>query len=120
VTVDLDTARERLLAERARVLDEVQSLHDDLAQSLEEATDEDGNDSHLGDSATETLDREMEQSLEENAEHLLASIDAALKRIQDGTYGICERCGRPIGEERLEALPYATKCIECKKLEERG
>jgi DnaK suppressor protein len=62
----------------------------------------------------------MEQSLEENAEHLLASIDAALKRIQDGTYGVCERCGRPIGEERLEALPYATKCIECKKLEERG
>jgi RNA polymerase-binding transcription factor len=120
VTVDLDTARERLLAERARVLDEVQTLHDDLARSLEEATDEDGNDSHLGDSATETLDREIEQSLEENAEHLLASIDAALTRIQEGTYGICERCGRPIGEERLEALPYATKCIECKRLEERG
>jgi RNA polymerase-binding protein DksA len=62
----------------------------------------------------------MEQSLEENAEHLLASIDAALKRVEVGTYGICERCGRPIGDERLEALPYATKCIECKRLEERG
>jgi DnaK suppressor protein len=120
VTVDLDTARERLLAERTRVLDEVQTLHEDLSHSLEDATDEDGNDSHLGDSATETLDREIEQSLEENAEHLLASIDAALKRVEDGTYGICERCGRPIGDERLEALPYATKCIECKRLEERG
>jgi len=108
------------MAERARVVDEVQSLQDDLARSLEDATDEDGNDSHLGDSATETLDREIEQSLEENAEHLLASIDAALERIDNGTYGICERCGKPIGEERLEALPYATKCIECKRLEERG
>ncbi len=108
------------MAERARVVDEVQSLQDDLSRSLEDATDEDGNDSHLGDSATETLDREIEQSLEENAEHLLASIDAALERIDNGTYGICERCGRPIGEERLEALPYATKCIECKRLEERG
>jgi DnaK suppressor protein len=116
----MDAAKERLMAERARVVDEVQSLQDDLARSLEDATDEDGNDSHLGDSATETLDREIEQSLEENAEHLLASIDAALERIDNGTYGICERCGKPIGEERLEALPYATKCIECKRLEERG
>jgi RNA polymerase-binding protein DksA len=108
------------MTERARVLDEMQTLHDDLAHSLEDATDEDGNDSHLGDSATETLDREIEQSLEENAEHLLANIDSALQRIEAGTYGICERCGQPIGEERLEALPYATKCIDCKRLEERG
>jgi DnaK suppressor protein len=58
--------------------------------------------------------------LEDNAEHLLSSIDAALARIEDGTYGRCERCGEPIAEERLEALPYATRCIECKRLEERG
>jgi len=62
----------------------------------------------------------MEQSLEDNAEHLLASIESALARLDDGTYGRCERCGQPISEERLEALPYATRCIECKRLEERG
>jgi DnaK suppressor protein len=54
------------------------------------------------------------------ATHLLASIDSALARLDEGTYGRCERCGRPISEERLEALPYATRCIECKRLEERG
>jgi DnaK suppressor protein len=120
VSVDLEQARERLLAERDRVTAELDELRDDLGTSLEEATDEDGIDSHPADSATETLDREVEQGLEDNAERLLAAIDAALKRVEDGTYGICERCGRPIDAARLEALPHATKCIECKRLEERG
>jgi RNA polymerase-binding transcription factor len=120
VSVDLDAARDRLIAERTRVTAEVAAWQDDLSHSIEDSMDEDGNDSHLADSATETVDREIEQSLEENAEHLLASIDAALGRIEDGSYGRCERCGEAISEERLEALPYATKCIECKRLEERG
>ena len=120
MSVDTNAVRERLQAERERVLAEVQALRDDLSHSIEDAMDEDGNDSHLADSATETLDREMEQSLEDNAEHLLGRIDAALARIDEGTYGRCERCGEAIGEERLEALPYATRCIECKRLEERG
>ena len=120
MSVDTNAARERLQAERERVLAEMQSLRDDLSHSIEDLVDEDGNDSHLADSATETLDREMEQSLEDNAEHLLAHIDSALARLDEGTYGRCERCGEPIAEERLEALPYATRCIECKRLEERG
>jgi DnaK suppressor protein len=120
LSVDTNAARERLQAERERVLAEVQSLRDDLSHSIEDLVDEDGNDSHLADSATETLDRGMEQSLEDNAENLLAHIDAALTRLDEGTYGRCERCGQPIAEERLEALPYATRCIECKRLEERG
>jgi DnaK suppressor protein len=120
LSVDTNAARERLQAERERVLAEVQSLRDDLSHSIEDLVDEDGNDSHLADSATETLDRGMEQSLEDNAENLLAHIDAALARLDEGTYGRCERCGQPIAEERLEALPYATRCIECKRLEERG
>ncbi|HEX2588890.1 MAG TPA: TraR/DksA C4-type zinc finger protein [Gaiellales bacterium] len=120
MSVDTNAARERLQAERERVLAEVQSLRDDLSHSIEDLVDEDGNDSHLADSATETLDRGMEQSLEDNAENLLAHIDAALARLDEGTYGRCERCGQPIAEERLEALPYATRCIECKRLEERG
>ena len=120
MTVNIDSARDRLMAERHRVTAEMQALQDDLSHSLEDQTDEDGNDSHLADSASETVDREIEQSLEVNAEHLLACIDAALGRIDAGTYGKCERCAELISEERLEALPYATKCIECKRLEERG
>jgi RNA polymerase-binding transcription factor len=118
--VDIEAARRRLESERERVLEARQNLLDDTSRSMEDAIDEDGNDSHLADSASETLDREMELTLGDNAEHLLESIDAALARIDAGTYGNCERCGRPIAADRLEALPWATKCIECKRLEERG
>jgi DnaK suppressor protein len=118
--VDIDAARRRLAGERARVLDERKRMEDDVARPFEDASDDDGSDSHMGDSASDTLAREMNLSLEENADRLLSEIDAALGRIDAGTYGQCERCGRPIDSERLEALPYATKCITCKRLEEKG
>ena len=51
---------------------------------------------------------------------MLAAIDAALNRIEDGTFGTCTNCGKPIGEDRLAAIPWATTCIDCKRLEERG
>ena len=69
-------------------------------------------DNHLADTATATYDRELDYTLEENSEHVLAEIDAALQRIEDGTYGICTNCGKPIADERLEALPWATLCID--------
>ena len=77
-------------------------------------------DNHAGDVATATFDREMASSLEENSNHVLTEIDAALARIDAGTYGVCERCGKPIDEERLEALPWATLCIDDKRKQERG
>jgi RNA polymerase-binding protein DksA len=120
VTVDIEAVKRRLTEEREGILDERRRLVEDTSRSMEEAVDEDGNDSHLADSASETLDRGIELSLEDNAEHLLAAIDAALERVDAGTYGQCERCAKPIAQERLEALPWATKCIECKRLEERG
>jgi DnaK suppressor protein len=70
--------------------------------------------------ATATLDREIDYTLEENSERLLAAIDSSLQRIDDGTYGTCQSCGQPIGAERLDALPYSTQCIDCKRKEERG
>src|SRR3954466_12599634 len=120
MTVDIDSARDRPLAGGHAGPPGMQARQAGLWPSLEDQTDEDGNDSHLADSASETVDREIEQSLEDNAEHLLGRIDAALGRIEAGSYGKCGRCGEPISEERLEALPYATKCIACKRLEERG
>ncbi|MGH3048103.1 MAG: TraR/DksA family transcriptional regulator, partial [Gaiellaceae bacterium] len=83
-------------------------------------TEEETYDNHLADSATATLNREIDYTLEENSEHVLSSIDEALLRIENGTYGICVRCGSPIAEERLEAIPYATRCIDCQRLAERG
>ena len=47
-------------------------------------------------------------------------VEGALERIEAGTYGTCQRCGKPISEERLEALPYAELCIDCKRAVERG
>ena len=68
--------------------------------------------------AGQRLDRYL-ASLEENAEHVLSEIDAALQRIEDGTYGTCTHCDGRIPEERLEALPWATLCIDCQREQER-
>jgi DnaK suppressor protein len=119
VSVDIEAVKRRLVAERTGILEERRRLLEDTSRSAE-ATDEDGTEGHTAGASSETLDREVSLSLEDNAEHLLAAIDSALARVEAGTYGNCDRCGEVIGRERLEALPWATKCIECKRLEERG
>jgi RNA polymerase-binding protein DksA len=118
--MDTDRFREALLEERRRVEAAIQNLHDENPGSLaEDAGEETAYDNHLADTATETYDRELDYTLEENSEHVLADIHAALKRIEEGTYGICTNCGKPIAVERLEALPWATLCIDCKRDGER-
>ncbi len=74
----------------------------------------------LADSATQTYIRELDGGLEENADHLILEVVAALKRIEDGTYGTCVVCGKSIGVERLQAVPWATLCIDDKRAQERG
>jgi RNA polymerase-binding protein DksA len=113
--IDTDRFRTILLEERRRVLDAISYLHEEMPGSLEDETEEMPIDNHLAETASATLDREIDYTLENNSEHVLAEIDAALKRIEGGTYGICPTCGRPIDEERLEAIPYTTQCIECKR-----
>ena len=102
------------------MVDAIEYLHKENPGSLEDKKQDDASESHLADTATETIDREIDDTLEENSENVLAAIDAALQRIQDGTYGKCVNCGKEIGEERLAALPWATLCIDCRRLEERG
>jgi len=118
--IDTNRFREALLEERGRVAAAIENLHEENPGSL---TDESGEeavfDNHLGDTATVTYDRELDYTLEENAEHVLADIDAALQRIEEGTYGICTSCGKQISEERLEARPWATLCIDCQRERER-
>ena len=118
--IDTDRFRQALLAERRRAADAIQNLHDENPGTLaEEAGEETAYDNHLGDTATVTFDRELDYTLEESEEQKLAAIDAALARIDDGTFGTCETCGNPIGEERLEAMPWATQCIDCRRKAER-
>jgi RNA polymerase-binding transcription factor len=118
----LDLARFRgvLESERDRLLHARQAVHHD-GSLLEETGDlAIGSGDHIADSATETYLRELDEGLEENADHLLGAIGAALERIEDGTYGLCSACGGPIGEARLEAVPYATLCIEDQRALERS
>ena len=65
------------------------------------------------------FDHELDDSLEENADQIVREIDVALGRIEDGSYGTCARCGQEIPSERLDAVPYAVLCVDCKRLEER-
>jgi len=118
--IDTDRFRESLLEQRRRVQAALQNLHDETSGNLyEDAGEETAYDNHLADTATETYDRELDYTLEENSEHVLAEIDAALVRIDDGTYGTCTNCQKQIPEERLEALPWATLCIDCQRDRER-
>jgi DnaK suppressor protein len=119
-TIDTEHFKQRLLDERARVQEALDYLHEEHPGSMEDETQEIPSDTHPGDVATYTLDREIDYTLEENEERVLAAIDGALQRIEDGTFGTCRRCGQPIALERLEALPHATQCIDCKRREERG
>jgi RNA polymerase-binding protein DksA len=114
--IDTDRFRTVLEEERRRVVAAIDNLHNEHPGSISDETGEDAvYDNHLADTATETYDRELDYSLEENSEHVLAEIDGALKRIDDGTYGQCTNCGKQIPEERLEARPYATLCIDCQR-----
>ena len=120
-TIETEEFKERLLAERRRLLETIEHLHEENAGSLEDETAElSFSDNHLGDIATVTFDRELDEGLEEGAQQTLAQIDRALSRIDDGTYGTCERCGKAIPEERLRARPWATLCIADQRLADRG
>jgi len=118
-TLDLDHFRNRLLEERKRAQDALEYLQKDDQGLLEDEREEIQSDNHLADDATSTYDRELDATLENNEERMLDAIDAALRRIDAGTYGICSNCGEPIPAERLEAVPWATQCIDCKRKEER-
>jgi len=120
MAVDTMRFRDLLQEERQKVLEAIEYLHAENPGSLKDETAESTADNHLADTATVTLDREIDYTLEENSEHVLKAIDKALAKVEAGTFGICETCGQPIAEERLLAIPYATQCIDCKRREERG
>jgi DnaK suppressor protein len=121
----IDTSRFRALLdeERGRIADAIAFLHEENPRTIADELGElagRGTDNHLGDMATVTFDRELDEGLEEGAQQTLNQIDRALAKLDDGTYGMCERCGKAIGEERLRARPWATLCIDDQRLADRG
>jgi RNA polymerase-binding protein DksA len=121
MTIDTDQFRTALLEERERVEKAIQNLHSSHSGSIDDEAEEisGSSDNHMGDTAAVTLDREIDFTLGENSEQVLGEIDAALKRIDQGTYGRCVRCGKEIAPERLEAYPWASLCIEDAREAER-
>jgi DnaK suppressor protein len=101
--------RARLEQERASLQSDIEALAiDNQAQQ-----DDYGVGNHVADDASEVFTRERNLALRGNAHDLLEQVDAAIERIDQGRYGICARCGKQIGADRLEALPYAIYCIDC-------
>jgi RNA polymerase-binding transcription factor DksA len=111
--MNTEEVRERLLAERARLF-EVRDAATRLSASATEAAQRELTpvDQHPAEQATETLERELDLGVLQSVEAELAAVQKALDRLEAGRYGICEICGKPIAEARLEAMPAARYCIE--------
>jgi RNA polymerase-binding protein DksA len=122
MSIDTEHFRIELLKERERVQAALEGLRESHPGSLDDEVEEVAatSDNHLGETATATLGREIDYTLGENSEQVLAEIDEALQRIKDGTYGTCKVCGKEIGAERLEAYPWALLCIDDARKAERG
>jgi RNA polymerase-binding protein DksA len=113
-TIDTDRFRAELEQHRERLRSTI-AHHDIGTASLTEETGElmsSSADNHLADTASETYEREFDEGLEEDAQEQLREVEAALKRLEDGTYGTCRICGKAIPVERLEAVPWTTLCID--------
>jgi len=114
---ELREVREELGREKTRLLEEIATAEEGLADLIRDSGDGAGDDQ--ADAGSKTFEREHEMSLANNARDMLGQVEHALARISDGSYGVCESCGKPIGKYRLQAFPRATLCRSCKEAEER-
>ena len=109
----MDQTRHRLVAELERTLERLDGLTGDHGSVVAASLDTNADDEHDPEGATIAFERSQIGALVRHVREHLAEVDAALARVEAGTYGVCERCGSPIGAARLEALPAARKCIGC-------
>jgi DnaK suppressor protein len=110
--------REQLELFRAQLLQKKQEILTDAGKTMTEMTDQTTNVPDPNDRATLESGRSFELRIRDRERKLVAKIEEAIARIEDGTYGICEDCGEEIGLKRLEARPVTTLCIDCKTLQE--
>lgn len=110
---------------RARLEDDLARLEADIAEyekkereSLSEASGENAYRDHMADQGSATFERELDMTFEENDRDALDDVRSAIARFEAGTYGVCVRCSKDIPSARLEAVPTASLCIQCKEAEE--
>ncbi len=118
---DETAIRQRLNAERERLEQDIydRTQGPEAVVPVDPLLNSGGVPSHEADDADAITDYDRNQALLRNTRAMLAQVQAALQRLDNGSYGICERCGREIGARRIEALPYATLCIDCQEAVER-
>jgi RNA polymerase-binding protein DksA len=117
---ELEEFKKILLHRRAQLSGEVGKLADEaLRQNIQDATgDLSSMPIHMADVASDNFEKELNLDFIQMQSADLRSIDEALARIEQGTFGTCETCGKPISKIRLRAVPHARLCIECKREEE--
>lgn len=118
--VQLKAFKNLLIVERARCAGEIKSLAQDASKSPRDASgDLSAYTVHMADMSSDTYERELSMNVVSSEQAVLYQIDEALKRIDDGSYGLCESCGKPITMSRLRAVPYASMCITCQRAKEQ-
>ncbi|MDO8731745.1 MAG: TraR/DksA C4-type zinc finger protein [Actinomycetota bacterium] len=116
-TAELKQVRAALLLDVQRLEDELDNADAGLADLIRDSGEGAGDDQ--ADAGSKTFEREHEMSLANNARDMLVQVTHAIARLDTGTYGACESCGKPIGKYRLQAFPRATLCLVCKQADER-
>ncbi|MEV5594210.1 TraR/DksA C4-type zinc finger protein [Streptomyces sp. NPDC052496] len=113
---EVDEARAELHGEAERLRTEITASEDALAGLMRDTGEGTGDEADTG---SKNITREHEMALASNAREMLLQTERALERLDAGTYGLCENCGKPIGKARMQAFPRATLCVECKQKQER-
>jgi RNA polymerase-binding protein DksA len=112
--------RQLLITERAKLTDEIKSIAHETSTSPREASgDLSAYTVHLADMAADTYQRELSMNIVSGEQQTLYQIDDALKRLDEGSFGICQQCSQPISMSRLKAVPYASLCIACQRVKEQ-
>lgn len=118
--MELKKYKDLLLKHREKIMGEIEHITSNtLKTSQRDASgDLSGYTLHMADVATDHYDREFSLGIAGAEQAIIYNIDEALKRIEDGSYGLCSTCDRPISKKRLNAVPYAEYCIACQEKEE--
>ena len=112
--------RQLLITERAKLAAEIKNIAHDASTSPREASgDLSAYTVHMADMAADTYERELSMNIVSSEQEILYQIDDALKRLDDGSFGVCQQCSQPIAMSRLKAVPYASLCIECQRSKEQ-
>lgn len=114
---ELKAIRAEIEAHIAELQAEIDQAESEIVDLMRDSGDGAGDDQ--ADAGAKTYEREQELALADNAREVLRQNEHALERIADGTYGVCESCGKPVGKLRLQAFPRATLCMPCKTKQER-